>query len=167
VSAFAVTCQYRIIQLVSGGAMDELIELALSFEWSVVVMTWLKEPVTIGLYAKPFVRTLLFNHIILGACDGVVIWGTALQARNLGVWFPMVSVFTDIILLAALWPWDQLSLKQKWVPGIFPVGVGKGSRLVELTNLWPKCADCFEVCDPQPSEILGAFPCLYRDCCIL
>jgi hypothetical protein len=54
------------IQLVSAGAMDELTELALSFEWSLVVMTWLKEPVTIGLCAKPFLRTLLFNHIIGG-----------------------------------------------------------------------------------------------------
>ena len=50
------------IQLVSGGAMDELIELALSFEWSLMVVTWLKEPVTIDLCAKPFLRTLLFNH---------------------------------------------------------------------------------------------------------
>jgi hypothetical protein len=38
--------------------------------------------------------------------------------------FPMVSLefFIDIILSAALWPSGRLSLWQKWVPGIFPVG---------------------------------------------
>jgi hypothetical protein len=37
---------------------------------------------------------------------------TALQARRSHVRFPMVSLefFIDIILLAALWPWDWLSL---------------------------------------------------------
>ena len=28
--------------------------------------------------------------------------------------------FIYIALPAALWPWGQLKLKQKWVPGIFP-----------------------------------------------
>ena len=42
------------------------------------------------------------------------------------------------ILLIALWPWGRLSLSQKWVPGVFPVG--KIGRCVRLTTLPPSCA---------------------------
>jgi hypothetical protein len=52
----------------------------------------------------------------------------------------MVSLefFSDIILLVTLWPWGQLSLLHKWVPGVFPGG--KGGWCIRLTTLPPSCA---------------------------
>jgi hypothetical protein len=52
---------------------------------------------------------------------GTVDWGTILQAARSQVWFPMRSLDSsiDLILPAALWPWDQLSLLNNWVPGMF------------------------------------------------
>jgi len=58
-----------------------------------------------------------------GAPEGAFGWGTVLQAGMSLVRFLMVSeFFIDITLPAMLWPWNRLSLKQKWVPRIFPVG---------------------------------------------
>jgi hypothetical protein len=71
------------------------------------------------------------------AAGGAVGWGTALQVGRSRVRFPMLSMdfLIYIILQAALWPWDRLSLEQKWVPGILPGG--KGGRCVGLTTLPP------------------------------
>ena len=60
-------------------------------------------------------------------------WGTALQDGRSRVRFPMSLEFLiDIIRPAALWPLGRLSLKRKWVLGIFPGG--KGGRWVGLTT---------------------------------
>jgi hypothetical protein len=70
--------------------------------------------------------------------DGLEIW----EPQPLGTEF-----FIDIILVAELWPWGRLSLQQKWVPGIFPLGGGGGKVgwYIGLTTLPPSCAKCLEI----------------------
>jgi len=64
--------------------------------------------------------------------------------------------FIDLILPAVQWPWVQLSLQEKSVPGIL-LG-DKGGLFVGLTNLPHSCGDCLEVWEPQPPRTLGAYP---------
>ena len=75
------------------------------------------------------------------ARGGAVGWGTALQTGRSWVRFPKLSlgVFIDLILPAALWPWDRLSLYQKWVLGYLLDG--KIVRCLGLTVLLPSWAD--------------------------
>jgi len=85
-------------------------------------------------------------------------WGTALQTGRSRFRFQMVSLefFIHIILPAALWNWGRLSLQQKWIPGISPVG--KGARYLGLKTLPPSYDDCHEIWEPQPPGALRACP---------
>jgi hypothetical protein len=85
---------------------------------------------------------VLYNHIrvwyrrLLGSRGSVVGWNTMLQAGRSSVRVPdEVDFLIYVILPVARWPWGRLSLKQKWVPGIF-LGVKSGRR-VGLTTLPP------------------------------
>jgi hypothetical protein len=77
---------------------------------------------------------LTFEVNIRGSVVG---WGTMLQAGRPRVRFPMRSLdfSINLLLTVTLWPWGQLSLEQKWVPGIF-LGV-KGGQSVRLTTSPP------------------------------
>jgi len=53
------------------------------------------------------------------AAGDAVGWSIALQGGRSQV---RLEFFIDLILPAALWPWDQLSLYNKRIPGIFSGG---------------------------------------------
>jgi len=78
---------------------------------------------------KKNLRTLLcvcrWLHKNYGTRSGSVGWGTVLQAGRSQFRLPMVPVefAIDLILQAALWPWDRLSLTEMSTrTGIFPGG---------------------------------------------
>jgi len=64
-----------------------------------------------------------------GVRRGAVGWGPALHAGRWRVRFPMGSLefLIDLIFLAAVWPWDRLSLWQKWVPEVSYRGKAAGA----------------------------------------
>jgi len=86
---------------------------------------------------------------------------TALQTGRSRVRFAMVSLefFIDIILPAALWLWDRLSLEENECQELFLAG--KNGRCVGLTTLTPSCAECHEICEPKPPGTLRACPGLH------
>jgi hypothetical protein len=81
--------------------------------------------------------TFRFHIFSIGARDSVIGWGNMLRAERSQFWFPMSSLdfSIDLILPAALWPCGQLSLYQKWVPGIL-LWVN-GGRCLRLTTFPP------------------------------
>jgi hypothetical protein len=61
------------------------------------------------------------QNLLLSVGHAVAQLVEALRYKPEGRWFDS-RFFIDIILSVALWPWGQLGLSQKWVPGIFPGG---------------------------------------------
>jgi ribosomal protein L34E len=83
-----------------------------------------------GMYC-PHIQSRRLNQVInqQEACSKQI-----LHAETSRIPFSMSLGFSvDLILSAALWPWGRLSLKQKWVPGVF-LGVKSGRSLGLTTS---------------------------------
>jgi hypothetical protein len=98
------------------------------------------------LHSKLSIQVYSYMHTLKSTRGSVVGWGTMLQAGRLWVSFPMRSLDfpVDLIPPAVPWPWDRLSLQQKWVPGIF-LGV-KGRQCNRLTTSQPSVSQLSSKC---------------------
>ena len=87
-------------------------------------------------------RRFILYYVRLHSYSGAVGWDTAIQTGRSRVRIQNASLgfFTQLILPAALWPWDRLSLYQKWELGYLLCG--KRVPCLGLTVLPPSLADC-------------------------
>ena len=105
---------------------------------------------------RPFYLTRTFS--ILGHAVAKLI--EALRYKPDGRWFDSRWCHWNFSL--------TLSFRPHYGPGVDSVSNrhehqeyflgGKVGRCVGLTNLTPSCADCFEICEPQPPGTLRACP---------
>jgi hypothetical protein len=68
-----------------------------------------------------------------------------------------LEFFVDIVLPAALGPWDRIKLLTEMSTRNISWGEGgEGGRWEGLTTLPPSCADCLEMWELQPLEPRGS-----------